>query len=90
MGTYKDVALVWFLIGGLDGYYFFELDDFGGTLVDPAFFVGEEEVGGEDDPASECFWGYLRQDLRKRDCFSHSPYFWMVWIYFKISELSIN
>lgn len=59
-----------FLISGLDGEDFFELDDFCGILVDTLFLVCEEEVVGEDDPPPEWKKSYLRQDFRKRDCLS--------------------
>lgn len=59
-----------FLISGLDGEDIFELDDFCWVLVDTLFLVCEEKVVGEDDPPPEWKESYLRQDFRKRDCFS--------------------
>jgi hypothetical protein len=83
------VFLASLFITGLDGDDVFEFNDFGGALIDPALFEGEKEVIGEDDPASWWGDGYLRQDLKNRDCFSQNSYFWMLWISFTIYALSI-
>jgi hypothetical protein len=67
---YEAIFCSTFFISGLDGEDFFELDDFRWVLVDTLFLVCEKEVVGEDDPPPEWKESYLRQDFRKRDCFS--------------------
>ena len=59
-----------FFISRLDGENIFELDDFCWVLVDSLFFICEDKVVGEDYPSPEWKESYLRQDFRKRDCFS--------------------
>jgi hypothetical protein len=86
---YKDVFPAFFFITGLDGHNFFEFNNFRGALIDPTLFESKDEVVGEHNPASTCGDAYLRQDLKNRDCFSQNSYFWMLWISFTISELSI-
>lgn len=49
---YEHVLLL-VLLAGFDGHHLFQDDDFGGRLVLPTFFVGEEEIVGEHHPSSE-------------------------------------
>lgn len=48
---YETIFLLDLFFGGLDGYDLFEEDDFGGAAVLPTLFEGEQEVGGQHDPA---------------------------------------
>jgi hypothetical protein len=40
-----------FFISSLDGKYLFEVDDFGGVLVDSLILVGEKKIVGENNPS---------------------------------------
>jgi hypothetical protein len=75
--NYKAIFGSIFFLGCLDGENLLELDDFSRALIDTLFLVCEEEVVGQDDPSPEWKNSYLRQDFRKRDCFSQKPSLWI-------------